>query len=115
MPSYHPAMLKPGMVKSAFFRSIHTPIELHPNLKSELEQHGVNIKQVLNKYPNVTQFEIKDWRTGSLGEAKNMPRRIHFIDNDGNGFTLLSRCYGYYCVSKINDYVNYNEGEYINF
>ena len=58
-----------------------------------------------------TKYKIKDWIKGSVGDVENRPRHIHFIDDDGNGFTLVDFC----CVSKINDYVNYNEGRYISF
>jgi hypothetical protein len=106
MPSIHPGMFKPSMVDVNEFELI----EAAP-VHDELERHGLTIEQVLNKYPNVTQFKVRDWIKGSVGDVNNKPRRIHFIDNDGNGFTLLDKC----CVSKINEYVNYNEGMYTSF
>lgn len=109
MASFHPGMIKPGMVNVNEFELINGMVHYH--VSSELEQHGLTIEQVLNKYPNVTQFKVKDWIKGSVGDVNNKPRHIHFIDNDGNGFTLLDKC----CVSKINDYVNYNEGSVTSF
>ena len=101
----HPGMIKPGMVDVSEFKLISGSV------LSELERHDLSIEQVLNKYPNVTQFKVKDWIEGSVGDVNNKPRHIHFIDNDGNGFTLLDKC----CVSKINDYVNYNVGNVTSF
>ena len=101
----HPGMIKPGMVDVSEFELVNGSV------LSELERHDLTIEQVLNKYPNVTQFKVKDWIEGSVGDVNNKPRHIHFIDNDGNGFTLLDKC----CVSKINDYINYNAGSYIQF
>jgi len=109
MASFHPGMIKPGMVDVSKFELID--ISGLDGATYELEQHGLTIEDVLYKYPNVTQFKVNDWPKGSVGEAKNKPRHIHFIDNDGNGFTLLNR----ECVSKINDYVNYNAGIKISF
>ena len=101
----HPGMIKPGMVDVSEFELISGSV------LSELERHDLSIEQVLNKYPNVTQFKVKDWIEGSVGDVNNKPRHIHFIDNDGNGFTLLDKC----CVSKINDYVNYTAGNVTSF
>jgi len=105
MASFHPGMINPSMVNVDEFELINS-VELN-----ELEQHGLTIENVLYKYPNVTKFKVKNWIKGSVGDVNNKPRHIHFIDNDGNGFTLLDKC----CVSKISDYVNYNEGGYTSF
>ena len=112
----HPGMIKPGMVDVSEFKlikcSVLSGVELIDyHVSSELERHGLTIEQVLNKYPNVTQFKVKDWIEGSVGDVNNKPRHIHFMDNDGNGFTLLDKC----CVSKINDYINYNAGNVTSF
>ena len=109
MASFHPGTIKPGMVNVNEFELINGRV--HYQVSSELERHGLTIEQVLNKYPNVTKFKIKDWIKGSVGDVEDRPRHIHFIDDDGNGFTLLDKLY----VSKINDYVNYNEGMYTSF
>lgn len=101
----HPGMIKPGMVDVSEFKLISGSV------LSELERHDLTIEQVLNKYPNVTQFKVKNWIEGSVGDVKNKPRHIHFIDDDGNGFTLLDKC----CVSKINGYINYNAGNVTSF
>ena len=107
--SEHPGMIKPGMVDVSEFELINGRVHYH--VSDELEHHGLTIDQVLNKYPNVTKFKVKNWIEGSVGDVDDKPRHIHFIDDDGNGFTLLDFC----CVSKINDYVNCNEGRYVSF
>ena len=118
----HPGMIKPGMVDVSEFKlikcSVLSEVELIDyHVSSELERYGLTIEQVLNKYPNVTQFKVKDWIEGSVGDVKNKPRHIEFIDSEGNGFTLLSRgeLSGIYFVSRINDFVKYNVSQYIYF
>ena len=109
MASFHPGMIKPGMVDVNEFELID--ISGLDGATYELEQHGLTIEDVLYKYPNVTKFKVKNWIKGSVGDVNNKPRHIHFIDDNGNGFTLLDKC----CVSKITDYVNYNEGRVTSF
>ena len=112
MPSVHPGMIKPSVVDVNEFELINAaPID------EVLEQFGLTIEQVLNKYPNVTHFNQKDWIEGSVGDVCNWPRHIEFIDSEGNGFTLLSRGVWEMCwfVSKINDFVKYNNSQMIKF
>ena len=112
MPSYHPAMINPSVVDINDFELIvAAPID------EALDQFGLTIEQVLDKYPNVTHFKIKDWIEGSVGDVKNKPRHIEFIDSEGNGFTLLSRgeWSELYFVSRISAFVKYNVSNYVKF
>ena len=105
----HPGMIKPGMVDVSKFELINGSV------LSELERHGLTIEQVLNKYPNVTQFKVKNWIEGSVGDAKNKPRHIELIDGEGNGFTLLGKELDTWCVSKISGSVKFNGCNYTKF
>ena len=107
--SEHPGMIKPGMVNVSEFELID--VSGLNGVTYELERHGLTIEDVLNKYPNVTQFKVRNWIKGSVGDVNDKPRHIHFIDDDGNGFTLLDRDR----VCKIDDYVCYNESRYTSF
>ena len=116
----HPGMIKPGMVDVSEFElikcSVLSGFELtNYHVSSELERHDLTIEQVLNKYPNVTQFKVKNWIEGSVGDAKNKPRHIELIDGEGNGFTLLSKEFDMWGVSKISGGVKFNECNYIQF
>ena len=55
MPSYHPAMINPSVVDMNDFELIvAAPID------EALDQFGLTIEQVLDKYPNVTHFKINN-------------------------------------------------------
>ena len=116
--SAHPGMIKPGMVDVTKFELI----EAAP-IQDELDRHGLTIDEVLNVYPNVTKFRIVEWFKGSVGEAKNKPRHIEFIDDNGSGFTLLGRRPSAFdevldtvwAVTKIFDGVKFNGCTYTRF
>ena len=116
--SEHPGMIKPGMVDVSKFELI----EAAP-VQDELDRHGLTIDEVLNVYPNVTRFRIVEWFKNSVGEAKNKPRHIEFIDDNGSGFTLLGRRPSAFdevldtvwAVTKIFDGVKFNGCTYTRF